>query len=202
MATQVKKTKDLTLTDKLSRLTFTQACELLGGPVEGKKLLYAGGKIPAENLKEQVTLVGDMFRLSLPAEDAIVTITLRQDKVKRLLLNCDKCSETCVHMGTAMWTILESKVVLGLARAPEERKPVESLSEEQLIERAMTERQQRAKEEKMSVESANKAATTPWGDYVVTSRLSGKSYRVALRGTEPGDSYCTCPDYRTNTLGT
>ena len=40
MATQIKKSKDLTLTDKLSRLTFTQACELLGGPVEGKKLLY------------------------------------------------------------------------------------------------------------------------------------------------------------------
>lgn len=202
MATQIKKSKDLTLTDKLSRLTFSQACELLGGPVEGKKLLYAGGKIPAENLKEQATLVGDMFRLSLPAEDVIVTITLRQDKVQRLLVNCDKCHDTCVHMGTTLSTILESKVVLGLARAPEERKPVEALSEEQLIERAMAERQQRAKDEKMSVEAVNKAATTPWGEYIVTSKLSGKSYRVALRGTEPGDSFCTCPDYRTNTLGT
>lgn len=202
MATQIKKSKDLTLTDKLSRLTFTQACELLGGPVEGKKLLYAGGKISAENLKEQATLVGDMFRLSLPSEDVIVTITLRQDKVQRLLVNCDKCHDTCVHMGTTLSTILESKVVLGLARVPEERKPVEALSEEQLIERAMAERQQRAKDEKMSVEAVNKAATTPWGEYIVTSKLSGKSYRVALRGTEPGDSFCSCPDYRSNTLGT
>ncbi len=72
----------------------------------------------------------------------------------------------------------------------------------QLIERAMQERQQRAKDEKMSVEAAYKGAKTPWGDYVVTSKLSGKSYRVALRGTEPGESFCTCPDYRTNTLGT
>ncbi len=32
--------------------------------------------------------------------------------------------------------------------------------------------------------------------------LSGKSYRVALRSTERGLSYCSCPDYRTNTLGT
>lgn len=109
MATQIKKSKDLTLTDKLSRLTFLQACELLGGPVEGKKLLYAGGKIPAENLKEQATLVGDIFRLSLPGEGAIVTITLRQDKVKRLLLNCDRCDDKCVHMGTALSNILESK---------------------------------------------------------------------------------------------
>jgi hypothetical protein len=36
MAVEVRKSKDLTLTDKLSRLTFTQACELLGGVVEAK----------------------------------------------------------------------------------------------------------------------------------------------------------------------
>ncbi len=42
----------------------------------------------------------------------------------------------------------------------------------------------------------------PWTDYTVTSRLSGKTYRVALRGTEVGESYCSCPDFRTNTLGT
>ena len=108
MTVQIKKSKDLTLADKLSRLTFLQACDLLGGPVEGKKLLYAGGKIPAENLKEQAVLIGDMFRLSLPMENVVVTITLRQDKVKRLLLNCDSCDDTCVHMGTALSNILES----------------------------------------------------------------------------------------------
>src|SRR3984893_1014406 len=42
----------------------------------------------------------------------------------------------------------------------------------------------------------------PWTDYTVTNRLSGKTYRVALRGLEPGVSYCSCPDFRTNTLGT
>ena len=36
----------------------------------------------------------------------------------------------------------------------------------------------------------------------MTNRVTGKSYRVALRGTEPGVSYCSCPDFRTNTLGT
>ncbi len=52
----------------------------------------------------------------------------------------------------------------------------------------------------MSVKTLD--ATRPWTDYLVTNRLSGKTYRVALRGTEPGDSYCSCPDFRTNTLGT
>ena len=37
---------------------------------------------------------------------------------------------------------------------------------------------------------------------MVASALSGKTYRVALRGEERGDSYCSCPDFRTNTLGT
>jgi SNF2 family DNA or RNA helicase len=36
----------------------------------------------------------------------------------------------------------------------------------------------------------------------VTNGASGKSYRVALRGWRPGESYCSCPDFRKNTLGT
>ena len=120
MVTQDKKSKDLTLKDKLSRMTFTQACDLLGGPVAGKKLLYAGGKIGIAKWDEQIYLGGDLFRLSLPSEDVIVTITLRQDKVKRLLLNCDKCDAPCEHLGAALSVILESKSALGLAKPPVE----------------------------------------------------------------------------------
>jgi superfamily II DNA or RNA helicase len=31
---------------------------------------------------------------------------------------------------------------------------------------------------------------------------SKNAYRVAIRGTEPGDNYCSCADFATNTLGT
>ena len=48
----------------------------------------------------------------------------------------------------------------------------------------------------------SKDSQTPWTDYIITSNTSGRSYRVALRGPERGDSYCSCPDYRVNTLGT
>jgi superfamily II DNA or RNA helicase len=41
-----------------------------------------------------------------------------------------------------------------------------------------------------------------WTDYTVTNQSSGKTYRIALRGWEPGQSYCSCPDFRKNTLGT
>src|SRR5262249_22487937 len=76
----------------------------------------------------------------------------------------------------------------------------ESLGEEELVARALADRAERARTEKMTVKSAD--SSRPWTDYAVTNRLSGKTYRVALRGTEPGDSYCSCPDFRTNTLGT
>ena len=41
-----------------------------------------------------------------------------------------------------------------------------------------------------------------WTDYLVTSSESGKTYRVALRGIGLGESFCSCPDFRKNTLGT
>jgi len=42
----------------------------------------------------------------------------------------------------------------------------------------------------------------PWVDYAVRSAQSGKTYRVALRGAARGQSYCSCPDFRRNHLGT
>ncbi|MCG8653420.1 MAG: DEAD/DEAH box helicase, partial [Pirellulales bacterium] len=62
------------------------------------------------------------------------------------------------------------------------------------------EREKRAAEETMRVKSMD--PSTVWADYVVTSHNTGKSYRVALRGAEPHQSYCSCPDFRTNGLGT
>lgn len=96
--------------------------------------------------------------------------------------------------------ILEEKTVLGLAKPPVERVPTESLSDTELITRSLEERQERAKTERITVKSTNPRIL--WTDYIVTNSLSGKSYRVALRGWKRGDSYCSCPDFRKNTLGT
>jgi len=51
----------------------------------------------------------------------------------------------------------------------------------------------------MTVQSAD--PDLPWTDYTVTSKISGKTYRVSVRGRMPNESYCSCPDFRTNTLG-
>jgi superfamily II DNA or RNA helicase len=36
----------------------------------------------------------------------------------------------------------------------------------------------------------------------VTNPQSHNTYRVQIRGMQPGDNYCSCPDFATNTLGT
>ncbi|MEX1229012.1 MAG: DEAD/DEAH box helicase [Planctomycetaceae bacterium] len=185
----------LTLKDRLSRLNFTRACKMLGE--EGRQLIQRGGKYEID-LNEQVYLEGDLYRVKF--SDAVVTVTLMADAKDRLHWNCTTCELPCEHAGAALSLVLEEKTALGLAAAPPERIPVESLDESALIERAIAERQERANIEKFKVQSIEPSKL--WTDYLVTSAASGKTYRVALRGREPHSSYCTCPDFRTNTLGT
>lgn len=185
----------LTLKDRLSRLSFTQACKLLGE--EGRQLIQRGGKWDID-LEEQVYLHGDLYRVRF--DDAVVTVTLMADAKGRLHWNCTACQWPCDHAGAAFSLLLEEKMALGLAAPPRERIPVESLSEKQLVERALAEREERARTEKFRLQSQD--PRKPWTDYTITSAASGKSYRVALRGRERGISYCSCPDFRTNTLGT
>ncbi|MDO5567236.1 MAG: DEAD/DEAH box helicase, partial [Planctomycetia bacterium] len=84
---------------------------------------------------------------------------------------------------------------------PDLETPFELLSDKQLTNRALFERQERARVEKFRVLKTTDE-TSPWADYLLQSQGSGKTYRVALRGQEPGSSYCSCPDFKTNRLGT
>lgn len=206
MRAQVKTTlptRRLSLKDILSGLTFTDACKLLGPA--GKDLIQKSANLWDIKLHEDVYFEGDLFRLRIPGEfdgntPVVVTITLISEARQRLRWNCTACETACRHVGAAFSLILEDKLRLGLAAKPQARVPVEGLAEQDLTARALAEREERARAEKMSVQPLDKSQ--PWTDYTVTSKLSGKSYRVALRGFQPGDSYCSCPDFRTNTLGT
>ena len=129
-----------------------------------------------------------------------MTVTVSASAPKRLVYNCTTCQAACEHVGAVFSLILEEKTALGLAAPPVERVPVESLGEKDLVGQALAERQERARTERMRIKPMGN--NNPWTDYLVTSTLSGKTYRVALRGWEAGQSYCTCPDFRVNTLGT
>jgi hypothetical protein len=156
-----------------------------------------GGKFDIDPA-DQVFLDENRFCLTLG--HARVDISLNSGKRKRMHLRCSACSGACEHQGAALSLILEEKLALGLSAPPPQRKPMESLSEEALVKQALAEREQRAIEEKMRLKSMNPELL--WTDYVITNAVSGKSYRLALRGWQPGESYCSCPDFRKNTLGT
>ncbi len=203
VAKRSKPANKLTFRDRLSQLNFLDACKLLGP--DGKKLIQRGGKHTID-LQEQVFLGHDLFRVRFPATTKqglplVASITQKADARGRLQWNCTGCDGACEHVGAAFSIVLEEKTNLKLAVAPPEPgTPIESLPEEELYLRALQDRAERARVEKFKCVAA--AADQPWTDYTVTSALSGKTYRVALRGAELGESYCSCPDFRTNTLGT
>ncbi|MFT5188719.1 MAG: superfamily II DNA or RNA helicase [Verrucomicrobiales bacterium] len=192
-----KKSAKLTLHDRLSRLSLIKAEKLLGD--QGKVLIREGGKFEVDPVSD-VTFDKDKFELRLAGQGASVTIQLEDSERARFAIKCSRCQHRCEHQGATLAFILEEKMLLGLAAPPIERVPVESLSEKELVEMALAERRERALLESMRLKTADKS--TPWTDYTVTSAASGKTYRVALRGTEPGQSFCSCPDFRKNTLGT
>lgn len=189
----------LTLRDRLSRLTFPAACQLLGP--QGKQLIQRNSNTWPLNVEEDVYLQGDLLRVTFPGSPRVnVTITLMAEARQRLHCRCDHCESPCEHLGAVLGLILEEKTALGLAAPPPEVDIAANLAEEDLVERALADRAQRAREEKMSIKSSD--TSDPWCDYTVTNKVTGKTYRVAFRGFEPGDSFCSCPDFRTNTLGT
>ncbi|MBR9979996.1 MAG: DEAD/DEAH box helicase family protein [Desulfatitalea sp.] len=184
-----------TLKDILAHLSFLRATRMLGD--KGKALIMKGGKYDIDPV-EHVRLDEQRFELSLP--DATVRITLDPHRPKQLNLSCSNCTVACEHQGAALALILEEKLALGLAAPPPERVPIESLDENTLAAQALADRRERAHKEKMVLQSMDRNQL--WTDYIVTSKVSGKSYRIALRGFAPGESYCSCPDFRKNTLGT
>lgn len=41
-----------------------------------------------------------------------------------------------------------------------------------------------------------------FSEFSLTNPASGKTYKLAVRGRDPGDNYCSCPDFSINNLGT
>src|SRR5206468_10686992 len=134
-SSSTKKSTELTLTDKLSRLSYQQTLKLLGS--DAPRLLRAGDKWDFR-IEEDVYVGPDLFRLKFPlvageseTTRVIVMITLMDTSYSRLQWDCTTCESLCEHVGAAFALILDEKMALGLAAPPPERVPVESLSEEE-----------------------------------------------------------------------
>jgi len=184
----------LTLRDRLSRLTYKKAVKLLGK--RGESLLRAGGKYEID-VYSQIEMSRDSFRLHLP--DCTVSIVDDSFAEGKMRLICSDCNHYCEHMGALVSTVLEQKSELEFSIPAADEVEHSTLTEEELVERELKRREDRAERERMVVRTSDKS--NPWCDYIVTSKETGKSYRVAIRGLERGQGFCTCPDFRKNTLG-
>ena len=89
--------EELTLADRLSHLTYAQACRILGP--RAKDLLRAGG-ICEIDVDEQVRLDAERFVLELP--DARVSIELEGGERVGLACHCSTCTAPCAHAGSAL----------------------------------------------------------------------------------------------------
>lgn len=56
--------------------------------------------------------------------------------------------------------------------------------------------------EKQEFKLENTGDHPVFSEFRLTNPASGKTYRIAIRGETPGENYCSCPDYKINTLGT
>lgn len=69
-----------------------------------------------------------------------------------------------------------------------------------LVEWQIRLRQQFAEKQEFTL--INNGGHKVYSDFTVINPASGNQYKVALRALEPGQNYCSCLDFRTNTLGT
>ena len=199
----VKPSVHRSLRDILSLLSFDDAARILGG-ADARKLLTSSGGWPID-IKRDVYFRGDLLRVNFPSqkpsEPIVVTITLDPNQPGRLRTNCTLADSAREFLAGTLRFVLDRKTALGLAAPPPEVEPVKpSASDADLRAKALAERRERAKSERMKFTPAD--PDSPWTDYEVTSLGSGKTYRAALRGFAIGERYCSCPDFRTNTLAT
>ena len=179
-----------TLKQELSALTYNKACALLGE--NGEEYLRRGGFYEID-IDSQVSLGQNIFWLNLP--DASVTISATE---KGLQLSCTESLFKDEYIGAALSVILEEKESLGLTHISPY---TDEKSGGEIIQKALSLREERAQKESMQLIGPENG-DGPWGEYRILSNNSGKTYRAAIRGLERGQSYCSCPDFKCNTLGT
>ena len=195
---KTKESKKLTLKDRLSRLTFLQAAKLLGP--EGQKLIRQGAAFDDIDIDRDVYFRGDLFRLKLRRRGR------RGDHY---------------HDGRGQATLAaELHGLRDHVRAPrrgrvagagrEDRAGVGSAARRATAHRNLG----RAGIAGAGLAGPRRASANGEVSFAVVrfqnalgglyghQRAVGQDVSRGVRGPQRGDSYCSCPDFRTNTLGT
>jgi ERCC4-related helicase/predicted nucleic acid-binding Zn finger protein len=106
---------------------------------------------------------------------------------------CNSAGRYCSHASAAL-VFLADKFE---EETGEDTRDSEIYSQEEMIRRVMKERQERAAKEDFTVEPGENI----YGFHdIKTAR--GKTYSITIRDFDTSSGYCSCPDFKTNKLGT
>ncbi len=125
-------------------------------------------------------------------DDFKVTVGITGKKLS-FQCSCGSRLDCCPHSAAAL--------ILLRMRFDEEKNRASSRSsrytKKEMIKRVLKEREEKAAKEKFKIELAENTH----GFHKITT-AGGKTYEITIRDFLTGDGYCSCPDFKTNKLGT
>lgn len=125
-------------------------------------------------------------------DDFNVTISLAE-KGLSVKCNCQSHLDCCPHTAAAL--------IMLKMKYDEEKSKAETQSsrytKKEMIKRVLKERQEKAAKEKFEINLAENVH----GFHKIKTE-EGKIYEITIRDFAAGSGYCSCPDFKTNKLGT
>lgn len=125
-------------------------------------------------------------------DDFTVHLSLNNDTVSHTC-SCRSLRTCCHHAAAALIATVE--------RLADESRPSgnagSAYTREEMIARVLREREERARRERFELLTAENI----YGIHHVRT-AAGRTYEITLRDFQSGSGYCSCPDFRTNRLGT
>lgn len=107
--------------------------------------------------------------------------------------SCNAAGRYCSHASAAL-ILLADKFE---EETGADKRDSEIYSRDEMIRRVMKERKERAAKETFTVESGENI----YGFHEIKT-AGGKRYSITIRDFDTGSGYCSCPDFKTNKLGT
>ena len=148
-------------------------------------------------ISDMCTLLNrDAYQFHFKVEDRFDDYKVEVDTTPSQLsfsCSCNSDDRICSHAATAL---------IYLADKFQEESPVQNVdgdvyTREEMKLRVLKERHERAVKEDFQIEIGDNI----YGDHRIQT-ASGKSYRITVRNFDSQGGYCSCPDYKTNKLGT
>ena len=107
---------------------------------------------------------------------------------------CGSFADCCSHEAAALISIFDMYVKQDEEATSSEG---EIYTRKEMIKRVLRERRERAEKEEFTIEFGD----TLYGFHKIKTQ-SKKVYEITIRDFETEDGYCSCPDFKTNKLGT